>query len=89
MALALFQKQKRNIGMPVRNIFYANPIYFLIKFRSSVQVLAELTRVIYGKIVESESSHVGLLTRVESFFILDSSLVAENSNSSRPSSPSQ
>ena len=87
MALALFQKQKRNIGMPVRNIFYANPVYFLIKFRSSVQVVVELTRVIYGKI--SESSHLGLLTRVESFFILDSSLVAENSNSSRPSSPSQ
>jgi hypothetical protein len=87
VALALFQKQKRNIGMPVRNIFYANPVYFLIKFRSSVQVVVELTRVIYGKI--SESSHLGLLTRVESFFILDSSLVAENSNSSRPSSPSQ
>jgi hypothetical protein len=85
--------------MPVRNIFYANPIYFLIKFRNShclqgslffpsntitiiliiysVQVVAELTQQ-----VESESSHLGLLTRVESFFVLDSSRVAEYSDSS-------
>jgi hypothetical protein len=32
--------------------------------------------------VESESSHLGLLTRVESFFVLDSSRVAEYSDSS-------
>ena len=30
-----FKPIMKYIGMPVRNIFYANPIYFLIKFRSS------------------------------------------------------
>jgi hypothetical protein len=35
VALSVVSKNRNVIGMPVRNIFYANPIYFLIKFRSS------------------------------------------------------
>jgi hypothetical protein len=47
----------------------------------SGQVVAELmTRVIYGRNqqVKPESSHLGLVTRVESFVVFDSSRVAEN-----------
>jgi hypothetical protein len=53
------------------NLFNHNIFYEFILYKL---VVAELTWVIYGRNqqVESESSHLGLLTRVESFFAFDS-----------------